>query len=160
MIAQTSPVELLPRDRPIGWPWSTPPVPPPWRRLVRASKQAGRLGRRRRSSLSRRNDRFTIEAYLGPLQAGHAVALLDGQLPRPPRSASSTPRLAWMADPQASRPRWRRAGSPWHSRSVDVGADPDRLPGGMDLYPDLAVLLATSGTTGSRKFVGRRDVTS
>lgn len=81
-----------------------------------------------------RNDIASVAALLGALAAGHAVALLDPRLPDETRVDLET----------LYGPTWvigRSAGQLDH-------------PGGEGpLHPDLALLLSTSGSTGSPKLV-------
>jgi acyl-CoA synthetase (AMP-forming)/AMP-acid ligase II len=94
----------------------------------------------------------TIAFYAGGLVRGHAVALIDA---------------AHAADIiDAYRPRWVAGGEGTASRLTDSGVGVDDLfpvAGGelvrmdsddaFEVHDDLSVLLSTSGTTGSRKFV-------
>jgi acyl-CoA synthetase (AMP-forming)/AMP-acid ligase II len=103
-----------------------------------------------------RNDRFTIAAYVGAFEGGHAVALLDGQA-----SPAATARVVAAYRPHDVAGPAGLA-DVLSSNGIPV-ASVDQLDGGelirtgytdaIELHPDLAVLLATSGTTGSRKFV-------
>jgi acyl-coenzyme A synthetase/AMP-(fatty) acid ligase len=103
-----------------------------------------------------RNDIFSAVAYIGALEGGHSVALLD--------AGASMPSISGIV--AAYRPSWI-AGAIGLGESLAANDVPvssvDVLEGGelvrtaypttVDLHRDLAVLLATSGTTGSRKFV-------
>jgi long-chain acyl-CoA synthetase len=102
------------------------------------------------------NDAFTASAYWALLDAGHAVALLDGH-------AALETTAALVA---SYRPTWLAGPSGLAERLAGLGIDVDRLvslAGGElvrttvgarnDVHPDLALMLTTSGTTGSRKFV-------
>ncbi len=103
-----------------------------------------------------RNDAFTASAYWGAIDGGHAVALLD---------ASAAPEMtAGLID--TYRPTWL-AGVPGLAEQLaplGVGIDAVvPMAGGElvrttdaardDVYPELALMLTTSGTTGSRKLV-------
>ena len=81
-----------------------------------------------------RNDRSSVGAMIGALSAGHAVALFDPNLPEVARARlEATYRPTWV-----------------------VGPEPGLLahPGGRGrLHPELALLLSTSGSTGSAKLV-------
>ena len=106
--------------------------------------------------LAARNTTFTATTYWGALDAGHAVALLDGHAaPEMTASLVDTYRPTWVA------------GQPGLGEQLDrlgVGIDATRLVAGgelirtaatvrSDLHPDLGLMLTTSGTTGSRKLV-------
>jgi long-chain acyl-CoA synthetase len=103
-----------------------------------------------------RNDTFTVSTYIGALQAGHAVALVDGQgAPQLGADLVATYRPGWVAGPEGIGEQLGAAG-------VAIGAvlpvDGGELvrtdyPSLAGIHPDLAVMLATSGTTGSRRFV-------
>jgi acyl-CoA synthetase (AMP-forming)/AMP-acid ligase II len=118
---------------------------------------SARLGRSRTLLfLVCRNDVFSAVAYVGAIEGGHVVALVDGH--------ASTASIAGIVT--AYRPAWIAGaiglGAELAANSVPVTSI-EVLDGGElvetgynsanDLHPDLAVLLATSGTTGSRKFV-------
>ncbi|MFC7617211.1 AMP-binding protein [Actinokineospora soli] len=97
---------------------------------ARVAAVADRLGPvRRLVLLAARNDVDTVVAYLAALRGGHPVLLAD---------ASQVDGLAAVYDP-------------------DVVVDGDlreRRPGtAHELHPELALLLSTSGTTGSPKLV-------
>jgi long-chain acyl-CoA synthetase len=103
-----------------------------------------------------RNDAFTVAAYTGAVAAGHAVALLDGSsAPQLLADLVTTYRPAWLAGPPGMTERLGTCGVPVQAIMPVDGGELARTgypsPGG--LHPDLAVLLATSGTTGSRRFV-------
>jgi acyl-CoA synthetase (AMP-forming)/AMP-acid ligase II len=81
-----------------------------------------------------RNDKDSVAALLGSLAAGHAVALFDPKLMSEARAAlEATYRPEWVVAPDADSPVYRSSDGP--------------------LHPDLAVLLSTSGSTGSAKLV-------
>lgn len=79
------------------------------------------------------NDIGTVSVFLAALAAGHAVALLDPDLP-------------WVS---------RRRLEDQYRPSVVIGRDGVESRKGLDtaLNPGLAVLLSTSGSTGGAKFV-------
>jgi acyl-coenzyme A synthetase/AMP-(fatty) acid ligase len=94
-----------------------------------------------------RNDLASVSWYLAAVESGHAVALLNDQadaqlaaglisLYRPDRVVTSLP---------VDRDEYEAGGADgsWQRRRPDSTA----------LHPDLAVLLSTSGSTGSPKFV-------
>jgi acyl-CoA synthetase (AMP-forming)/AMP-acid ligase II len=100
---------------------------------ARVAGVAGRLGvARRLVMVEGRNDADTLVAYLGALAAGCPV-LLTG--PGPAREA-----LASAYDPDVT----------W---TADAGLVEHRAHAAAELHPDLALLLSTSGTTGSPKLV-------
>ena len=129
-----------------------------FRELIREGRElAGRLGSSRQLLfITAANDVFSAVMYVGAVGRGHAVAMLD--------SRGSPPIIAELAE--AYRPTWI-AGPPGlasrlaeslveieSASSIDGGEllrTAFRRP--PDLHPDLALLLTTSGTTGSRKFV-------
>jgi acyl-CoA synthetase (AMP-forming)/AMP-acid ligase II len=90
--------------------------------------------------LACRNEPDVLAALLGALAAGHVVALLDAEAP-----PETLERLQMEFKPDFAISRAR--GAP--GLSVIAG-EPD---GPQDINPDLAILLSTSGTTGSSKFV-------
>ena len=96
---------------------------------------AGRMGGPRALAvIYPRNDTVSVAAILGALSAGHAVALFDPNLPAAARARlEAAYRPGWTVEP---------------SRDSVVGST-DRVA----LHPDLAVLLSTSGSTGSAKLV-------
>ena len=75
----------------------------------------------------------SVVGYLGPLAAGHAVALVDDAL-----------------DPDALDEIVRRY-EPRFVLTPDGVAQELDVPDGPEPHPDLALLLSTSGTTGSPK---------
>jgi acyl-CoA synthetase (AMP-forming)/AMP-acid ligase II len=106
--------------------------------------------------LMSRNDPFTAVAYAGARLAGHAVAMLDAQAAMPLTAgviAGYQP--PWLAGPIGVGEALAAVDVPVHSVEPLLGGElvrtgfPERLP----VHPNLAVMLATSGTTGSRKFV-------
>ena len=96
----------------------------------RVGEVAERLGSvRRLVLLSARNDVDTIVAYLAALRGGHPVLLAD---------ASQIPGLVAAYDPDVV---------------VDGGLAERRRGTAHELHPELALLLSTSGSTGSPKLV-------
>jgi acyl-coenzyme A synthetase/AMP-(fatty) acid ligase len=85
--------------------------------------------------------------YLGALRAGRAIALVDPSRPPDPLVACFRPAAVLGADPLATPPAGYNAvdlaGPAW------VRRDPE----GVTPHRDLAVLLPTSGSTGSPRFV-------
>ena len=102
---------------------------------------ADRLGPvRRLVAVAVRNDVASLVAYLGAVRGGHAVLLLGAD------GAGHAPVVA-AYDPDVVL----RAAGP--GPDDDVALD-ERRPGtAHDLHPDLALLLSTSGSTGSPKLV-------
>jgi long-chain acyl-CoA synthetase len=109
------------------------------------------------------NDAFSATTYAGALLAGHAVALLDAQGPlEMSAGVISVYRPTWLAGPSRTGEALAKIGVPVESviarvsgelvRTAYRADDPSRAsPNGV--HPDLGVMLGTSGTTGSRKFV-------
>jgi acyl-CoA synthetase (AMP-forming)/AMP-acid ligase II len=92
----------------------------------------------------------SVLAYLAAVEQGHAVALLDANLDPSLKARlleCYRPRFVWAPDStalpesRAQVSRWGGGGS-WRSDAADAV-----------IHPDLAVLLSTSGTTGSPKLV-------
>jgi len=102
-----------------------------------------------------RNDIRSIVAYLASLEIGHAVALLDDNLSAEskaglidlyqPEFVSTTRQIPCPGYEPVHETLWRRT-------------NPTNQP----LHPDLALLLSTSGSTGSPRFVRltRRNIES
>ena len=84
-----------------------------------------------------RNDCANVAALLGALGAGHALALFNADLPGPARNFLET----------RYQPDW----------IIEIGSEqPVRgplNPVAVAMHPDLAILLSTSGSTGSPKLV-------
>ena len=103
-----------------------------------------------------RNDEFSVTAYAGLLNAGHALALLDAAAP-PAMTADLVRayRPTWVAGPAGTGDAL--AGCGISVASVRCGARRGsckaRFCRPRSADPDVALLLTTSGTTGSRKFV-------
>ena len=92
----------------------------------------------------------SIAAYLGALRCGDAVMLLGDQMAEP----------LWQAILDAHQPDWvHHAGHVELPAAYSACAGQPRLwrrepdPTAAPIHPDLAVLLSTSGTTGSPKMV-------
>lgn len=105
---------------------------------ARVAEAAGRLGDRRRLVLlAGANDVEAVVAYLGALAGGHVVLLAPGD------NAGVVESLAGVFDPDVVV---RPADGVWRYE--------ERRPGSAhDLHPELALLLSTSGSTGSPKLV-------
>lgn len=101
----------------------------------RARGWAARMGGPRGAVfLYARNDAGSVAALLGALAAGHAVALFDPNLSdKACAGLEATYRPAWIVEPVADALAYPAGGGP--------------------LHPDVAVLLSTSGSTGSAKLV-------
>lgn len=108
------------------------------------------------------NDARTLVAYLAALEAGHAVALLDAKTTADQAEALCrryAPELLLGGDAEA----WADCGGR-RVGEVPVGEDPLTIRAlatdAAAPHPDLAVLLSTSGSTGSPKLVrlSRRNV--
>jgi acyl-coenzyme A synthetase/AMP-(fatty) acid ligase len=99
-----------------------------------------------------RNDLASVAWYLAAVEAGHAVALLNDQI-----DAQLAANLISLY-----RPDWVLASLPVHQAEYEspgaAGFWRRRWLDSAPLHPDLALLLSTSGSTGSPKFVRlRRD---
>jgi acyl-CoA synthetase (AMP-forming)/AMP-acid ligase II len=103
-----------------------------------------------------RNDPGSVLAYAGALLGGHTVALLDAGAPI--ESTATIIRdygARWVAGPAQVVDQLTSLGLHGRSRgdvgglrlTELIGVSPPRL------HPQLALLLSTSGTTGSRRFV-------
>jgi len=125
--------------------------------LDRGHDVASRLGATKQLLfLVARNDLFSVVTYAGVVASGHALALLDG---RSPTAASAdiigAYRPRWVAGPAGLARELGDAGVA--IESVDSFAGGELIRTGLGavarVHPETAVLLTTSGTTGSRKFV-------
>lgn len=107
---------------------------------TRIASTAARLeGPRRLALIPARNDVATLVAYLGAMAAGHPVLLVPAEDPSvaPAVTDRFAPSLVFSATGGAEEE------ADW---LIHDGGD-------VDLHPDLALLLTTSGTTGSPKLV-------
>jgi len=102
------------------------------------------------------NDVFSTTAYAATQLGGHAVALLDGMKPLAGHvDILAEYRPAWIAGPVGTAAALTEGGLIVSDVTSTIGgelvamAEPERA----NLHPDLAVMLATSGTTGSSKYV-------
>lgn len=103
---------------------------------VRAGAAVAALGSERRLvAIELRPDPASVAAYLGALAAGHPVLVLPGD---PERAAALAARYRPDTVLDAAGGWWAH--------------EPAAAPG-HDLHPDLALLLPTSGSTGSPKLV-------
>lgn len=92
------------------------------------------------------SDAASICCYLGAIEAGHAVALLDAKMaPEFRDRLVSLYEPDFVFDSSAPAGSYRAAGEPglWFT------SQPSESP----IHPDLTLLLSTSGSTGSPKFV-------
>ncbi|HET9441848.1 MAG TPA: AMP-binding protein, partial [Acidimicrobiales bacterium] len=110
----------------------------------RVAELAGRLGRRRRLVLlGAANTVDCVVAYLAALRGRHPVLLVPGDTASPSTRSTTASTLAAAYDPDVvmtAETGWQVDGRP-HAGSAH------------DLHPDLALLLTTSGSTGSSKLV-------
>ena len=124
--------------------------------LKRGSGIAAPLGDSRQMLfLFSRNDMFTAIAYSGSLVGSHAVALLDaGASPTTNAALVNAYMAPWLAGPRGLADSMREQSVPIASVVTMEGGEVIRTAyPPTRLHPDLAVMLVTSGTTGSRKFV-------
>jgi len=103
-----------------------------------------------------RNDAFSAASYWGALDAGHAVALLDGHA-RMETTASLVLayRPTWLAGPIGLGAQLAAVGATIEATTEVAGGELVRTSVGArpDVHRDLGLMLTTSGTTGSRKLV-------
>ena len=91
-----------------------------------------------------RNDVASVAAYLGALEAGHAIALLPGNLASEfQQKLVAAYQPDWVFDAAAGSSFEEPAFKPSYERAFKHGL----------IHPALALLLSTSGSTGSPKFV-------
>jgi len=104
-------------------------------------------GRKRLGLILCQNDAATLVAYLGALRAGDAVCMQDAQLaPELLQAFASRFKPDWIAG-KADLPGYQGADLAGYPGSVRTEPADHRI------HPDLAVLLTTSGSTGSFKLV-------
>lgn len=110
-----------------------------------------RLGPRTRKRLGFvlcRNDERCLAAYLAALRAGDCVALIPERIHEDALSTLvDRYQPDWLLAPSPTARQGRRK-LPWHDKQLILLEGGDALP-----HHDLAVLLSTSGTTGSPQMV-------
>ncbi|MCX9156158.1 AMP-binding protein [Niveibacterium sp. 24ML] len=107
----------------------------------------GRREHKRLGFLLCRNDVPSLTAYLASLRAGDCVALLPDTLPDAELDALIARYLPdWLLGPRARMQD--RGGLDWHDKRLALLPRDER-----PIHPDLALLLSTSGTTGSPRMV-------
>ncbi len=148
---------LRPSDRPATIDGATG-EPTSYRKLIELATDAVTPlgGSKEVLFLLSRNDRFTVSTYAGALLRGHAVALLDARSPVTlTKDILATYMPAWLGCPTGDGDRLRDAGVPVQSVRPVAGGELVRTGYAQrpPPHPDLAVMLSTSGTTGSTKFV-------
>ena len=129
-----------------------------YRELLASAHALGEHIRAERSLLFvlARNDTFTARTYAASLLGHHAVALLDGdRTPADYVDLIEAYQPGWLAGPAGSAADLEAAGivpcsvlDAGDGELVCLSTTP-----GPALHPELAVLLGTSGTTGSRRYV-------
>jgi len=137
-----------------------------WRTYAEVAEQAGCVARALASERKRlvfiavRNDYPSVIGYLGALQAGHAVALLN---PDAETGVWETLVARYVPDVILST-----SPMPTLAGYGDCASGTERLcalqairPSSELIFPELTVLLSTSGSTGTPKFVrlAKRNVT-
>ena len=102
-----------------------------------------------------RNDRFTLTAYAATQLHGHAALMLDGSRPVAEQvDTLAAYRPDWVAGPPGTAEALAEAAAAVRDRHELAGGELVSLSGSdAPMDPDLAVLLGTSGTTGSSKYV-------
>lgn len=89
------------------------------------------------------NDLRTIQAYVSAMNSGHAVMLL----------AADTNEELLVAIIEQYEPKWIIGLTQYEGYTKDDSYLVRKNEQQMNIHPDLALLLSTSGTTGSQKFV-------
>lgn len=124
---------------------------------VRAHKLAAALGEDKQALfLLARNDIFSVLTYYGAIDRGHAVALLDAGIDDAVLGELvEAYEPTWIAGPEGTG---ARVGGRGIGVDAAIGVEHGELVrtafgGPPRVHPDLSLLLSTSGTTGSRKFV-------
>lgn len=102
-----------------------------------------------------RNDLFSGTVYAASQLGGHTVAMLDGSKPVASHAGVLAEyRPTWVAGPVGTAEALKDQDLPVRNATSMMGGElvaMDEEPA--TLHPDLAVMLATSGTTGSSKYV-------
>jgi acyl-CoA synthetase (AMP-forming)/AMP-acid ligase II len=152
-----SPLGLEPSDRPAVIDAASATVLSYAELIARAHAARAPLGDSRQLLfLFARNDLFSAVTYAGALLGRHPVALLDAKSPMASAAsvvASYGP--AWIAGPEGIGQQLAAEAVPVERTVTTEGGELVRTgyPAQVPLHPDLAVMLTTSGTTGSSKFV-------
>jgi acyl-CoA synthetase (AMP-forming)/AMP-acid ligase II len=152
-----NPLGLEPSDRPAVIDAASGTVVSYADLIARAQATGALLGDARQLVfLFARNDLFSAVTYAGALLDRHPVALLDARTPG--ASAASVVRSyspTWIAGPEGIGRQLAAETVPVERVIATEGGELVRtgFPVQVPLHPDLAVMLTTSGTTGSSKFV-------
>ena len=107
----------------------------------------------------------SVVFYAGTMMRGHAVALIDAAGPPELRHGLlERYRPRWVAGPEGTAESLAAAGLAVDEAFPEAGGELVRMGGAdpIDVHQNLSLLLSTSGTTGSTKFVrlSRRNVES
>jgi acyl-CoA synthetase (AMP-forming)/AMP-acid ligase II len=125
--------------------------------LASARTIADHLGERKSLVfLLARSDAFTATVYAATQLGGHAVALLDASRPVADCAALVAEyEPEWIAGPPGTARALEALGPPTGPVAAIAGGEllARAASGTTAIHPELALLLGTSGTTGSRKYV-------